>query len=284
MEKIDIIIPFLFVDEKLFFTLQSVYPFLNNKINSCICINDGFDDNPIEYKKKKEILFYNYEGNKGVSFARNYGLQKSSSKFVLFLDSGDQFLNISNLNSNYDIINFNHFNENNKLIDYKDISKSNIIRSLIWGEAKFWICSIIFKRSWLIQFDLNFKEGISWGEDVDFILRNILLGAEIGFNNTVLVKKIDDFNSLSVDAAKSTTKDIIRYFLFNSLNEIKKNKEINIFLSNFIIAIIYRDSKLKFLYFSQKDREFYYNRIDLKSLKLSIFIKYVYLKIILWTQ
>lgn len=279
MEEIDIIIPFLYADEKLNFTIGSISPFLGVKINKCICINDGFDDNPTKFDKSSDIEFHNYKGNKGVSYARNLGLKMSKSKFVLFLDSGDQFLDFKEADFNVDVICFNHINEHEKLINQKDIPVKNVLKSLIWGEAKYWICSILFKRSWLNRKNLKFKEGISWGEDVEFIVRNILYDASIGFNNSILVRKYDDINSLTSNAKNKLTKDIIRYFLFKDLIKVKNLDEIQVFLSNFIISIIYRDTKSDQQFFSNIDKAFFLKNINLKILRPGILIKFLYLQL-----
>ena len=42
-----------------------------------------------KYKKNKRISIYLLKSNKGPAFCRNIGLQKSSSKWIAFLDSDD---------------------------------------------------------------------------------------------------------------------------------------------------------------------------------------------------
>ena len=91
-KKIDIIMPNYNKSE-----------FLNEAINSVLSqsyknwklyiIDDHSSDASSKilkkYKKNKNIKIFFLEKNKGPSFCRNFGLKKSNSKFIAFLDSDD---------------------------------------------------------------------------------------------------------------------------------------------------------------------------------------------------
>jgi glycosyltransferase involved in cell wall biosynthesis len=60
-----------------------------------IIIDDGSTDNTKEllkpYLNDNRIKYY-YQSNKGVNFARNFGITKATSKYITFLDSDDEIL------------------------------------------------------------------------------------------------------------------------------------------------------------------------------------------------
>lgn len=58
-----------------------------------ICIDDGSTDKSAnlikQYTQKYPFIHYYYQTNHGVSAARNYGLDKASGQYVMFVDSDD---------------------------------------------------------------------------------------------------------------------------------------------------------------------------------------------------
>ena len=90
--KISIIIPVYNVELYLEECLNSI---INQPLKEIeiICINDGSTDNSLNIlnkyaKKDKRIKIVNQE-NKGVSYARNAGLEKAIGEYVMFIDSDD---------------------------------------------------------------------------------------------------------------------------------------------------------------------------------------------------
>jgi len=61
-----------------------------------IIVDDGSVDNTKESIKNhlqdKRINYYSYPTNKGVCFARNFGIEKSKGQWIALLDSDDEFL------------------------------------------------------------------------------------------------------------------------------------------------------------------------------------------------
>ena len=93
MKKFSIIVPVYNVENYLEKCLDSL---INQKHNSyeIIIINDGSTDNSQRiidnYKKKYPKLISSYKkGNGGLSSARNYGIEKSTGEYLLFVDSDD---------------------------------------------------------------------------------------------------------------------------------------------------------------------------------------------------
>lgn len=82
-----------------------------------ICINDGSTDKTIGYLKnfekysKQNVVIIDYKKNKGVSYARNQGIEQAQGEYLLMLDS-DDYINseifnkiVDNyLNGEYDMV------------------------------------------------------------------------------------------------------------------------------------------------------------------------------------
>ena len=89
---ISIIVPIYRVEEYLDKCLSSIInqTYKNLEI---ILVNDGSDDNSIKiakkYAKKDERIKIIEEDNKGLSCARNTGINASTGKYITFVDSDD---------------------------------------------------------------------------------------------------------------------------------------------------------------------------------------------------
>ena len=94
MEKklISIILPVYNVDKYLKKSIESIVNQTYSNFEILI-INDGSTDNSEEICKeyicKDERIKYFYQENRGVSAARNYGIDMSEGEFIIFIDSDD---------------------------------------------------------------------------------------------------------------------------------------------------------------------------------------------------
>lgn len=157
--------------------------FLNDSLQSvlnqsyfnweCIIVNDGSPDNTGEIAQKwlvKDSRFkYIYQENKGVSSARNLGLDSALGEFIQFLDSDDILeddkimLSLNSLqNNNYDLIvtNFKTFStDTSHAIEHPNFLKSNFLN----------FESILYK--WGLNFNIPIHCGLflaSFFEDFRF--------------------------------------------------------------------------------------------------------------------
>lgn len=170
MKKVSVIIP-VFNQEKLIRKCLESIPKRDDI--EIIVVNDGSTDKTMGYLKNykafryKDLIIIDYGENKGVSYARNAGIEASSGEYLLFIDSDDYiypkvFDKIVNncLNGEYDLVFYNL--ENN--VKYVFQANQENYQSK-YGMFKF------IKRSFLG--DMRFVEGMQYAEDKDLHLRMI---------------------------------------------------------------------------------------------------------------
>ena len=139
-----------------------------------ILVNDGsteYIDDIIEIYRNYNIKYFKRE-HKGVSSARNFGIDKSSGKWIMFVDADDYLLaswyqKISKyLDINSDIVYFSQFKDNGnkeKILD-SIIDLNNDNSFLISPTSK------LYRREFIINNHIRFKEGVINGEDQLFNL------------------------------------------------------------------------------------------------------------------
>ena len=119
--KVSIIVPIFNVDKYLDECIDSIVnqTFKNIEI---ILINDGSTDNSLQIAKKYQDLYKNVklisQNNRGLSAARNAGLEQASGEFIFFIDSDDKispytiehlFNSINKENSDFSACSFQYF-------------------------------------------------------------------------------------------------------------------------------------------------------------------------------
>lgn len=152
-----------------------------------IFINDSSTDRSLqileEFCKNDERFFVYTKENKGVSSARNYGLEKAKGKYVVFWDGDDEvspfFLEKMLAGCSDDYLTICGFNYNlNDKVDIKiysencyDVLDKNSIPLLQdkWLFNTLW--NKIFLTEKIVENGILFEESFSMGEDADFVLK-----------------------------------------------------------------------------------------------------------------
>lgn len=186
---ISVIIPCYNSEFTVIETLESLE---NNDSNlfEVLVINDGSkdltEDVVIKYMKtsKMSIKIIRQE-NKGVSAARNNGIDNASGKYIIFLDSDDllasNYINaISALaeSDEYDTIACYRTSDINKVkpvlsLDNHIINSSplHLMERYTYSKDKLGFTSFAFKRNIIKEFGLQFKVGAKYGEDFEFVTK-----------------------------------------------------------------------------------------------------------------
>jgi glycosyltransferase involved in cell wall biosynthesis len=192
---------------------QSVLP------DEVLVIDDGSEDhsasavcNELDFNKLK-IKFYKIS-NSGPSAARNYGHEKSSSAFVLFLDA-DDFLPMDTIKKyleELDTLPKDYFgicgrmNNFGKIFNARSffISEERVNPALLGrpGELQGQI-SCYLLRSSAFQLVSGFDEGLSHYEDFDLILRLLKLNKIRTLKNVVLFKRFHKLSQSNKNFRKS---------------------------------------------------------------------------------
>lgn len=173
--KVSVIIPVYNVEKYLRKCLDSV---INQTLKDIeiICINDFSPDNSLEIlneyaKKDKRIKIINFAKNKGVSAARNAGIEKAIGEYIGFVDS-DDYIDLNFYEKLYKIAvktgaevvkgNVKELSDGVKRNFYSDLHLK-IHDNKIYFHCMF--ATAIYKKSFIDKHKMKFPEGCTYGED-----------------------------------------------------------------------------------------------------------------------
>lgn len=177
-----------------------------------IVIDDGSSDNTSALVKNyagthAHIKLITHDRNQGLSAARNTGIRTATGEFVVFVDSDDMIRRDA-----LEIL-FNQMNANNSDVvvgDYLYLTNSlcllgyftrrlppydNNLESFLIGSLRYPAVCILFRRSWLLENNLFFKEGILH-EDVLFLSQVVRRAQDITIAHEALYYYIQHNDSL----------------------------------------------------------------------------------------
>lgn len=160
-----------------------------------ILIDDGSNDHSLdiclEYSRKDSRVKVIQQKNKGVSSARNAGIEKSTGNWIIFIDADDRIaknaLEISaevlSKNKQIDTIawgsNFENKDSIKQLIKYEDDKIFTNIEFLKIPNFHQAVWGYIFSRNIIATNNLRFDEKLSMSEDKLFMLEYLLLASDI---------------------------------------------------------------------------------------------------------
>lgn len=189
---VSIIIPAHNAEKYLDNTLQRVInqTFKNFEV---IVVDDGSTDSTpriiFEYLKEDERIKLIRQSNKGVSSARNMGLEVARGKYVIFLDSDDYwdkcFLEycVSALEQNKADVCYGGFhiiNESGKILHtHVPNIERNILLDFIRGQTWMQISGVLIRRKILDKYSLKFREGCHHGQDIEFLYKLLAVSRTI---------------------------------------------------------------------------------------------------------
>lgn len=187
-----------------------------------IVIDDASTDNTnsiieqfIKENKHLNIQLVRLSENRGVSAARNIGIEKALGKYIMFLD-GDDYLDDQyiktikeeTMNKSADITfyGFNRVSEKNNILSNsfetnnlptKKTSGEEMLSKVIQKKVEFRIDSSIYKKSFINKTKLRFTEGCHSGEDTEFIYKALILASEIEFINRIMTNYVIRVGSIT---------------------------------------------------------------------------------------
>lgn len=216
MFDVSVIVPVYNVEKYIEKSMTSICS-QKNVSYEIILVNDGTVDKSIEMAERvlshSKVSYKVYsQKNQGLPVARNVGLRHASGKYVVFIDS-DDYLNENHLYSlwklccEYELTVahtlFELTFENNRM--GKDISmecKDSIVdhEELLYGfmrrQPAIHCCTLMIKRSFLLDNGLLFNENLKFGEDAEFMCRLFLAIDKIGNTNKATYKYLQRNKSI----------------------------------------------------------------------------------------
>lgn len=191
-ELLSVIVP-IFNSEK--FLKRCIESIINQKYKNIelILVDDYSNDqskNICQYycKIDSRIKYYRLDSNKGVSFARNYGLKKVNGKYVTFVDSDDYvdeniYTAIINKINDVEmvIIDMIEICKNNKIQSFQKINSISenkvFLRKEIQPQELFEIAGSVWRNVYLNKIikenEIEFPIGVTLSEDRVFNLKYI---------------------------------------------------------------------------------------------------------------
>lgn len=179
MREITIIIPVYNMQEYIRETLISLDNQRYKNFN-IIIIDDGSKDSTRtiinDYMLSSSLkILYEYQDNKGVSSARNRGLDLCKTHFLFFLDADDTL-------PNYSLESFAKYDETfdviagyteKKYVEKKDDIKTHeginyLLKDYLFRNTKYQFCSFLYKKDIIDKYSIRFSEDLKYGEDEEF--------------------------------------------------------------------------------------------------------------------
>ncbi|MBP5724417.1 MAG: glycosyltransferase family 2 protein [Bacteroidales bacterium] len=173
-----------------------------------IVIDDGSTDGTTEilkeYFNEKNFGLYRQDKSKGVSMARNAGIECATGDFITFIDADDEYcsgaiklmLNATKMNRN--LVQFNHYKElNGKIVMPKHRSNMRGTYSLYNLPNSFcMVWNKVLKKQFLLDNHIWFKDGMNFGEDELFILKCLLKTNIHHEQEPTIIKHFDNKSSI----------------------------------------------------------------------------------------
>lgn len=208
---ISVIIPAYNASKTIYKTLDSLLEQTRSDFEVLI-IDDGSVDNTYDvctaYTKEKNFKVIKHK-NKGVSAARNLGINNANGDYLLFMDA-DDFISKSAINEIYkhleekndsDIVFFNYCikNQNEEIpVSYLgELVKDKIITNIMKGDVRGFVWNKVFRKSFIQKNNLFFSENLKYCEDEEFLLDSIWLSNKISYLNAHLYYYVQHENSFT---------------------------------------------------------------------------------------
>lgn len=304
MKTISIIVPVYNIQNYIDKCIQSILS-QNYTDYELILVDDGSTDNSgkicDKYLINEHVKVY-HKKNGGLSDARNYGIEKSNGKYLMFIDGDDFLYNnecLEKLNdcidkNNADVIQYKmvyYYDRNDKLIFQKNLEKldGSVIENLSLlnsnGQVSVSACDKIVKSEIIKDKNLYFEKGLlsedlKWSYIVYLNINNIE-----SLNENIYVYRQQRLNSISTIKGKKNVHDlyeIIKYWLnYEYENDTQKHLYYNMISYWYLILRVKYNNKYYSddmrIYFKKMDKEIllYHNNCKVnKAYKLSKILGY----------
>lgn len=271
-DLITIIVPVYNVEKYLEESIRSIINQTYKNIE-ILAINDGSTDGSLELLKKlsyeDDRIKIISQKNKGLSGARNTGIDSAKGNYIMFLDSDDIFSTNELLESLYkiarkdssDIVFFkyktkNEITKREKILEINLSKESYILSEFLKEIAEknrcyygfISACTKLYKKD--IFFKLRFKEGIYY-EDTEIFLRLLLEAKKISFLNQVGIEyRVGRVGSITTSTRKIDDMLKVGIFIEEFHKELQEKDQkkieslVNMILNNLYFVYFFSIRKL----------------------------------------
>lgn len=210
------------------YVLRAVESVLNQTYRDIevVLIDDGSTDNTAhklkEVSTKDSRLKYFFQENKGVAAARNLGMQKASGEYISFLDSDDvlypckveeQIRELTKQGADVCVCNYWIVKEKQRRIGLRGSIKNFLLHYLqnkMTPQTNSWL----FKSALWKDNKILFREGCSWGEDMEFFVKLIFFMKKGAFVDKALFTYQQHVQGLSAESWTKLEQDV---FIWNEI-------------------------------------------------------------------
>ena len=203
MDKISIIIPCFNAEKYIDKCIETIVNQTYSNIE-IIIINDGSSDSSfdkiIKWKKRDNRIILINKENEGVSNSRNIGIERSTGKYIMFVDA-DDFLNVDSVElmykkikeQNADVVRGKYIKKDDKhnyieknIEKYNSSAKKEIITDIIKGKICCYVWLLIINKNFLNKNNIRFNENLKIMEDTLFYIQLLEKTDNIYFFNKVI--------------------------------------------------------------------------------------------------
>ncbi len=185
-QLVSVVIPLYNTEKYIEETMQSILDQTYKNIEIVIVDDGSKDQSPSIVKNLAEKypgqVKYVHQKNQGVSVARNTGIENASGEYVAFLDSDDlwhptkiekqvESMHKNEMDACYcGYMNF--YEETGEKVEHTtNFVKGDMTKAFLTHQVVAQTSTWIFKRSIVIDHNIRFTPGCSWGEDLEFLFK-----------------------------------------------------------------------------------------------------------------
>lgn len=198
---ISVIIPAYNVEKTIENAVKSIVDSAMDGDVEIIIVENGSTDNTLEIaiklkKTYKSIMVY--QSQKGVSYARNLGIEKANGEWICFVDADDLLCKdafrfyYDEIKENDADLYFFSYKKNNKLIIMEENEKKSMkkyICMFLENPTKYLtVWAKLFRRSILQEYKIEFNTDLSMSEDSVFMLEYLAKCSAIAMSKKCVYK------------------------------------------------------------------------------------------------
>ncbi|TKH28855.1 MULTISPECIES: glycosyltransferase family A protein [Bacillus] len=185
-QLVSVIVPLYNAERYIEQTIQSILNQTYKNVEIIIIDDDSTDNSASIVKEIINIhpneIHYIHQQNQGVSVARNTGIENATGEYIAFLDSDDlwhptklekqiQSMHTNKMNACYCGHSYFYELTKSKTAIATKFIKGDIASAYLGHQVIAQTSTWIFKKSLLIDNNIRFTPGCSWGEDLEFLFK-----------------------------------------------------------------------------------------------------------------